>query len=276
MRPARWLPQLTVMLIVVGGATFRNLGIPARWIPELQALCPFGATQAIVSLFDIGSPVDRSRLVVPAVVLLTTLVMGAVFCGRLCPFGAAQEWIGRLGHRVLGSRYNRRVPGDRLFNAGRYILLTAIAAIALGFLAIETDPINPSLALVHAWTSAVPITAVLVLSLVLVTSFFVERPWCRWLCPYGALLGTVARVSPWTIRRDPVTCIECGFCDRACPLAIPVAALQVVRDTRCNRCERCVEACPVPGTLALRGIFTGTSPNVDGSHTPKSDTQDIK
>jgi NAD-dependent dihydropyrimidine dehydrogenase PreA subunit len=252
----RWIPQLAMVLVVIGGATLRNLGFSASWIPELRALCPSGATQAIVSLFGPAVALDWSRLVIPAGVLLAAVVLGAAFCGRLCPLGSVQEWIGLLGRRVLGSRYNRPVPGDRILGLVRYAVLAGIAATALGFIAIETDLFNPSLALVHAWTSAVPITAILLLTVTLGASFFVERPWCRWLCPYGALLGTVARISPWTVRRDASTCIDCGRCDRACPLAIRVATVAAVRDDRCNRCERCIDACPVAGALALR---TGTT-----------------
>ena len=241
---ARWIPQLAVILIVVGGATLRNLGFTAGWLPELRAICPFGALDALVNL-------DFERLAIPIGVLLVAVLMGAAFCGRLCPLGSLQEWIGRLGHRVLGRRYNRSIPGDRFLGYARYLVLAAVAATALGFLALETDYFNPSLALVHTWTSAVPITAVLLLVAVAVGSFFVERPWCRWLCPYGALLGAVGRVSPWTIRRNRDTCIDCGRCDRACPLAVRVASVDAVRDGRCNRCERCVAACPVDGTLRI-------------------------
>ncbi|TVR75077.1 MAG: 4Fe-4S binding protein [Spirochaetaceae bacterium] len=250
---ARWIPQIALLAVVIGGATVRNLGIApegilVKVIPELRALCPFGAVQALVSL-------EGSRLAIPLGVLLGTVILGAAFCGRLCPLGSVQEWIGRLGRRVLGHRYNRPVPGDRYLRHLRYALLAAILATGLGLLAAETDLINPSLALVHVWTAAVPITAVLVLLLVAGTSFFVERPWCRWVCPYGALLGTVARISPWTVRRDASTCIDCGRCDRACPLAIRVAAVTAVRDDRCNRCERCIDACPVAGALSFSGRF---------------------
>lgn len=249
---ARWVPQATFLLVVIGGATLRNLGLAAGWIPELRALCPFGATGAIASLFGPVSAIEWSRLLVPGGVVLTALILGPVFCGRICPLGSVQEWIGRLGRRFLGSRFNRPVPGDRGLSHLRYAVLAMIAATGLGFLTLETDLLNPSLALVHAWTSAVPITAVALLALVLVASFFVERPWCRWLCPYGVLLGAIARISPWTIRRNASTCIDCGRCNRTCPLAIKVSTTAAVRDSRCNRCERCIAACPVSGALVLR------------------------
>jgi len=93
----------------------------------------------------------------------------------------------------------------------------------------------------------------LLLVAVLAASLVVERPWCRWLCPLGALQGLISRLSPWTIRRDSAACTLCRRCDRACPMGIPVSQLDAVRSERCNRCTACVEACPQQGALAYSG-----------------------
>lgn len=258
---ARWVPQLGILALVVGGATARNLGAGPVGLPELRALCPTGAVTAIAgALFSPGTiGMDLERLLVPAGVILATIVLGPVFCGRLCPLGTVQEWVGRLGRRFLGRRYNRLVPGDRYLRHLRWVVLALVAAAGAGFVAFETDLINPSLALIHGWTSAVPVAAIAVAAIVVAGSFLVERPWCRWLCPYGVLLGTIGRLSPWTIRRNKGTCIDCGLCDRRCPLAITVSTVDAVRDDRCNRCSNCIESCPVDGAVALR-----TSPDSRG------------
>ena len=68
-------------------------------------------------------------------------------------------------------------------------------------------------------------TAALVIFLLVVLSVLVNNVWCRYLCPYGALLGLVSLVSPTRIRRDPATCIDCAKCAKACPSFLPVDRL---------------------------------------------------
>lgn len=85
-------------------------------------------------------------------------------------------------------------------------------------------------------------------------SFIVRNFWCRYLCPYGALMGLVALLSPNRIRRSPDHCVDCGKCARACPSRIPVDQLVAIRSTECTSCLECVAACPVQDALALESV----------------------
>jgi polyferredoxin len=123
--------------------------------------------------------------------------------------------------------------------------------------------VDPYYALFHFWTGEALPSAIIVLAVVLAASLFVERPWCRWLCPFGAVLGLVQLISPWKIRRNTDLCTSCGLCGRACPMNIDVDKKKAVYDTRCNRCGECLAACPVAG--ALDHSFPGKSK----SGTPK-------
>ena len=73
------------------------------------------------------------------------------------------------------------------------------------------------------------LTAAVVLALLVLLSMLVQNFWCRYLCPYGALLGLVSLLSPVKIRRDAEACIDCGKCARACPAALRVDALVQIR-----------------------------------------------
>ena len=94
------------------------------------------------------------------------------------------------------------------------------------------------------------IGAAVLLGLV-VFSVLVKNAWCRFLCPYGALLGLVSSLSPVRIRRDPDTCIDCMKCAKACPSALPVDRLLSVKSPECTGCMECVAVCPVRGALDL-------------------------
>lgn len=84
-----------------------------------------------------------------------------------------------------------------------------------------------------------------------VISLFIRNAWCRYLCPYGALLGLFSLFSPFKIHRNAESCIDCGKCAKNCPSRIPVDQLIKVRTVECTGCMTCVESCPVASTLTF-------------------------
>ena len=259
-RPAlRWIVQLTMLVLILGGASLRNLlpagSFLATVFPELQGFCPFGAVRSITTLvtdFSSLASTSHSNLWVLLGVALITVLFGTVFCSILCPLGTVQEWIGKLGRRLWGKRYNPPVPQklDRVLSSSRYGILLGIPLVVVGLFAFDIDLINPSYALTHLWTTAVPVTAILVLAAILLVSLRYERPWCRWFCPYGVILSALSRLSLWKIRRNEALCIHCGRCDRDCHAHLLVSKAPVVTDCHCITCQKCVNTCPVPGALS--------------------------
>ena len=88
----------------------------------------------------------------------------------------------------------------------------------------------------------------------LLASLKVERFWCRYLCPLGALLVPFQRLAWWKVARTPGRCIRCGACDRACPVGLEPLGTERVLSGECLACGRCVCACPAPGALAFTGV----------------------
>jgi Fe-S-cluster-containing hydrogenase component 2 len=86
---------------------------------------------------------------------------------------------------------------------------------------------------------------------IVVASIFLQNFWCRYLCPYGALMGLAALLSPLRIRRVPSSCIDCARCAKACPSHLPVDQLVQIRSAECLGCLECVAACPAEGALHL-------------------------
>jgi polyferredoxin len=83
-------------------------------------------------------------------------------------------------------------------------------------------------------------------------SLVVQNVWCRYLCPYGALLGLLSLASPLRVTRAKASCIDCGLCTRACPSRIQVQRAGRVASDECTACYRCVAVCPVRATLEMR------------------------
>jgi ferredoxin len=246
------------ILMIVLSHVFERRGWDLPWpaLRNFHAICPFGAVETAGRLIVDGNFLPKthaSNLWIFYGVVFVTITMGAAFCGYLCPLGSVQEWIGRLGITIFKSKYNR-VAGttlDRLLGFLRYGVLFAILVQSTRMITLVFQRVDPYYALFHFWTGDLFLGGIVVLGTILLLSLFVERPWCRWLCPFGALLGIVQLISPWKIRRDSDLCNACGACTRACPMGIDIANKKGVLDTRCNRCGSCLTACRRKGAVTF-------------------------
>lgn len=187
--------------------------------------------------------------------LAISLLLRKSFCSWLCPVGTVSEWLWRLGRQTF--RRNFRLPrwADLPLRSLKYILLglflyavgsmsvTAIDAFLSGPYGIIAD------VKMLNFFRFLSVTAAVVLGVLILASVFVQNFWCRYLCPYGALLGLLARFSPARIRRDPEICVDCAKCAQACPSLLPVDKLITVRSPECTGCYDCVAICPAEGAL---------------------------
>jgi polyferredoxin len=94
-------------------------------------------------------------------------------------------------------------------------------------------------------------TAAAVLAGLALASLFIPNFWCRYLCPYGALMGLASLLSPLRIRRTPDACIDCAKCAQACPARLPVDTLVQIRSAECLGCMECIAVCPAAGALDM-------------------------
>jgi polyferredoxin len=92
-----------------------------------------------------------------------------------------------------------------------------------------------------------------VLGILLLFSLVIRNFWCRYLCPYGALLGLGALFSPVQVKRRASLCIDCKRCDKICPVSIKVSLNATIRHPECMGCMECVEVCPQKNCLTVAG-----------------------
>ena len=90
------------------------------------------------------------------------------------------------------------------------------------------------------------------LILLIIASLFIKNFWCRYLCPYGALLGLFSLGSPTKIVRNTTTCTDCGLCSVSCPSNLPVDTKQAIYSAECTGCMDCTLVCPAAETLHLK------------------------
>lgn len=248
-----------IALIAVNKTLAENgLGIPFLSDASLHALCPFGGVVTLYHLTTLGTFIQKihsSSVVLLSIILLLSVLFGPVFCGWVCPLGSYQEWIGKIGQKLFKKRYNHFLHDklDSVLRFFRYIVLVWVVYITArsGYLMFEkVDPYN---ALFTFWSSEVSVTALIVLSVITILSLLVERPWCKYACPYGALLGLSNKIRIFKIHRNPKTCIVCKKCDRSCPMNIMVSQKENIRSLSCISCLECTSerSCPVADTVKL-------------------------
>jgi polyferredoxin len=179
------------------------------------------------------------------------------FCSWLCPMGTISEYLWRAGRRVF--RRNFQIPRwlDIPFRGLKYLLLGffvwAVVEMSVGEIAEFMHSPFGIIADVKMldFFRFLSLTGLIVVSVLVVASLFVQNFWCRYLCPYGALLGLTSLFGPLHIRREPESCIDCAKCAKACPSLLPVDKLVTIRSAECTGCLACVSVCPAENALAL-------------------------
>lgn len=206
--------------------------------PAPAVLPPAGGGDAAAAKPSFILPVEA--IVFFVLPLLLALACGRVFCGTVCPLGAVQHFL---------ARKSLRVPRwlDRVLRVGPWLMLAwalVSAWVWLGLPICRLDPFVPLFRLtahhpvIWGYTGGA-----------LLLSIFVARPYCRWLCPYGALLGLVSRLALRSRCLDAGRCVRCNRCVKACPvdaITMPPSGSpeQPALDfAACIQCGRCSRAC---------------------------------
>lgn len=248
-----------VILIAVGN-WLRELGVTLALIPEasLHAICPFGGVVTIYEFLTDGTFIQKihsSSFILMSLGLIAALLFGTVFCGYICPFGTFQEWLGKLGRKLFPKKFNRIIPAklDKVLRYLRYAVLILVVYQTAVTAKLIFQSIDPYYALFNFFTGEVAITAYIILGAVIALSLIVERPWCKYLCPYGAFLGIFNTFRVFKLRRNKSACISCTKCDRVCPMNIEVSARETIRNHQCISCHKCTSAssCPVENTVTI-------------------------
>lgn len=255
----QWFFFLLIALISINHTLVENGGgIPFLTSASLHALCPFGGVVTIYQYATTGTFVQKiheSAFVLMIIGFALAFLFGPVFCGWVCPLGTVQEWVGKLGKKLFKRRYNHFIPArlDNILRYLRYLILAWVIYVTATTGTLIFASYDPYFALFNFWTTEVAAGSLIILGLALVLSLFVERPWCKYACPYGAVLGLTNLFRVFKIKRSESTCKADGACSIMCPMNIPVDMLKTVRDHQCISCLECTSEaiCPVAKTVVF-------------------------
>lgn len=227
----------------------------------VEAFLPISALVSLKGWITSGSinTVHPAALVVFLTVLLVSLFLKRAFCSWICPVSTITELLWKAGHRIFGRNFKVWLWLDWLLRPVKYLALLFFVFSILLLMApdsvasfINSDYNKVADIKMLDFFLHLSGTPLVVISGLLVLSLFLRNPFCRFLCPYGALLGVLSRFSPVKVERNQSACISCGGCTRACPSHIDVMHKTRVCSEECIGCLRCVSSCPKPEALQLR------------------------
>jgi polyferredoxin len=230
--------------------------------PGVEGWLPIAALMNLKATLLTGELPRRlpAGLVLLVTFLAVTFVFRKAFCSWLCPVGTISEALWKMGRRLFGRTSSLPRWLDLPLRSAKYLLL-GLFLWAVGSMSVEAirafleSPYGlvADVKMLDFFRHMSTATAV-VLAILALASLFLQNPWCRYFCPYGALHGLVSWLSPVRIRRDPQTCIDCAKCSRACPSRLAVDVERSIISPECTGCLECVAACPVKHALVISPV----------------------
>ena len=238
-------------------------GLNCYSCPAATGACPIGAFQAVV-----GSSKFKFTYYITGFFILLGVLLGRFICGFLCPFG----WFQDLLHKIPGKKLSTaKLKPLRYLKyvilVGCVILLPAFVTNSLGMgdpffckyicpqgvlegaipLALANSGIRAALG--HLFTFKFTI-----LALFIILSILFYRPFCKWICPLGAIYSLFNKVSFLKIQVDHEKCVGCQKCSRVCKMDVNV--VDTPNHPECIRCGECMKACPTDAICYHYGFST--------------------
>jgi len=269
-QPLRGLIQVGFLLLslLVGfqfarfvSALFAGGPLPFR-PAAIEAFLPISGLYGAIAWLKGGgiNPVHPAAVVIFATIVVIALLLRRAFCSWICPVGTISEWLWKLGFRKLKRNWQPPRWLDSCLRVIKYVLLGFFLATALswslealeGFLYSGYHAVS-DVKLLQLFRSP-SVTTLAVTGLLLALSIPLRNPFCRYLCPYGALLGLMALASPLAVQRDPKQCVSCGVCNQVCPSRLDIMHASRVNQQECLGCWRCISHCRVHSALSMRAF----------------------
>ena len=239
------------------GGKWKQLCVPGMncySCPGAKGSCPIGALQAVI-----GSPKFKFSYYVVGFLFFVGALIGRGVCGYLCPFGLAQD----LLHKIPFVKKIETFKGDKALRKAKYFILLVFVILLPLFLVdiigqgapyfcklicpvgmmeggiplvLMNKSMRGAIGFLYAWKG-------LILILTIFLSIVIYRPFCKYICPLGAIYSLFNSVSLFRYTLDHQKCIHCGKCKAVCEMQCD--PVKNCNDLECIRCGKCKNACPV-------------------------------
>ena len=234
----------------------KNLCVPGLncySCPGAVGSCPIGAFQAVV-----GSWNFKLAFYVTGFLIFTGAILGRIVCGFLCPFGLIQD----LLHKIPFPKKIGSFRGDKLLRKLKYVILLVFVVLLPMFvvdimgqgapyfcklicpagtleggipLVLLNQSMHSAIGWLFAWKSVI-------LAATIFLSIMIYRPFCKYVCPLGAVYSLFNPIALFRYQVDKNACTDCGLCKKACNMQVDPA--KTPNSPECIRCGRCKKVCP--------------------------------
>ena len=228
-------------------------GLNCYSCPAATGACPIGAFQAVV-----GSSKFKFTYYITGFFILLGVLLGRFICGFLCPFGLIQD----LLNKIPFPKKIRTFRGDKLLRKLKYVIFVVFVILLPMFvvdimgqgapyfcklicpagtlegglpLVLLNKSMRSALGWLYIWKNVI-------LIITIILSILIYRPFCKYICPLGALYSIFNPVSLYKYRVDKDKCIKCGKCAKACQMIVD--PVENSNSPECIRCGRCRKVCP--------------------------------
>lgn len=225
-------------------------------LPALYISAFSGIKQIYLSIYNSNFSVSAMlpQVIEAITIIPVTILAGRFFCGWMCAFGAMGDFIYMISQKLFKTKFKINEKVDRILKYVKYIvllfLITAVWSIGIDTFSTASpwDAFGMLLTVGKAPDFAYVISnllpALIVLVFIIAASFFVERFFCRYLCPLGAVFAIVSKLRIAKISKPKEKCGNCRICTRSCPMGIALYKKDESKSGECISCFECVSACP--------------------------------
>ncbi len=243
--------------------------------PGVEAFLPISALVSLKHTLLTGSinQIHPSGFVIFLIICLTACIAKKAFCSWVCPIGLLSEYLNKLHLLIFKRPLTLPLWVDYILRSLKYIIFGFFAWSIFFKMPIRSieqfihSPYNifADIKMYYFFTQ-ISQTALIVLIGILILSIIIKNFWCRYLCPYGALLGLISFLSIGKIYRNKQNCTDCGNCEKHCPGMIKIREKELIYSSECTACLTCVQKCPeknaigfslMQGKIKIRPIFIG-------------------
>ncbi|MEN8905820.1 MAG: 4Fe-4S binding protein [Clostridiales bacterium] len=251
---------LALILISVTIASYMHQKLGGGKAPSIHALCPYGTLESLLSIVKDGNLLRKiysGTVLMFIVTIVITILFRRSFCGNICPFGALQEFVGKIGRKIFKKKFIISSKPDYYLRYIKYIVLVVTLFMAWKLKELWMSPFDPWAAYAHIFAGFEELKeefliGSILLIITIVGSLLVDRFFCKYLCPLGAFYAILGKLSPFRVSRNSEICTNCTLCSKECPMNIEVHKMDDVKTAECINCQRCVTVCNKDGSIFER------------------------
>lgn len=254
--------------------TYVRFGGGSAFVPRpdgIEGFLPISGLLGTASWIKGGgvNTIHPAAVVVFVAIMAVAFMLRRSFCSWICPVAVVSECAWKSGFKIF--RRNPRLPRwlDLALRSLKYLMMFFfIYSIAIVMspdamdLFINSDYHKMADVRMLDFFRHISLPALAVILVLLAISLVLRNPFCRYLCPYGALLGLIATISPLRVTRDTERCVSCGVCSQVCPTHIDVMHKKSVFSPECIGCWRCVSHCRFNDALSMRAAGRFNVPGI--------------